>query len=170
LLRARGWSLALAESCTGGLISALLTDAPGSSDFLRLCAVVYANSAKRDVLGVDEALLREHGAVSEPVAAAMAEGALARGAADLAVAVTGIAGPGGGTADKPVGTVCFGLAQRGQKTLAERRQLPGDRARVRTLSAYVALSLIAAAASDLLDAQSTPPVHDNAAQRKRLHE
>lgn len=137
--------LALAESCTGGLVGKLLTDPAGSSAYFVLDAVVYANTAKRAVLGVPAEVIDKHGAVSTEVAAAMAEGALEKAGADLAVAITGVAGPTGGTPDKPVGTVCFALAQRGQKTVSERRQLQGSRERVRMLSAYVALSLIAGA-------------------------
>ena len=137
--------LALAESCTGGLVGKLLTDPAGSSAYFVLDAVVYANTAKRGVLGVPGELIDEHGAVSTEVAAAMAEGALEKAGTDLAVAITGVAGPTGGTPDKPVGTVCFALAQRGKKTFAERRQLTGERDYIRTLSAYHALSLIAGA-------------------------
>lgn len=109
-LRARGATLALAESCTGGLCAARLTDVPGSSDVLKGSVVAYANAAKQELLDVPAAVLATHGAVSEPVAAAMAAGARARCHADVAVAVTGIAGPGGGSPEKPVGTVCFALA------------------------------------------------------------
>jgi nicotinamide-nucleotide amidase len=147
LLAARGLKLAVAESCTGGLIGKLLTDAAGSSAFMLLDVVAYANVAKRDVLGVSADLLERHGAVSAETALAMAEGALARAGADLAVATTGIAGPTGGSADKPVGTVWFAVARRGEKTQTERRVLPGDRERIRTLAAYVALQLVANAAA-----------------------
>lgn len=109
-LRQRGLRLALAESCTGGLLAARLTDVPGSSSVLCGGVVAYANEAKTRLLGVPEALLREHGAVSEPVATAMANGARERFGADVAVATTGIAGPDGGSPQKPVGTVCFALA------------------------------------------------------------
>lgn len=143
LLRDRGMDLALAESCTGGLISKLLTDAAGSSDFLRLSAVTYANSAKSAVLGVSADLLADQGAVSEGVAAAMADGARALVDTTLAVAVTGVAGPGGGGPEKPVGTVCFGLSQRGKPTRTERRLLSGDREKVRLSAAYHALQLVA---------------------------
>jgi nicotinamide-nucleotide amidase len=158
MLRAAGLKVAVAESCTGGLIGKLLTDPAGSSDYFLLDAVTYANSAKRNVLGVPVELLERHGAVSGEVASAMAEGALERAGADLAVATTGVAGPGGGTADKPVGTVWLALAQRGQKTLAERRQLSGDRERVRTLTAYAALELLERAARAALDLASAPAV------------
>lgn len=109
-LHQQGRTLALAESCTGGLLAARLTDVPGSSAVLRGGVVAYANDAKTALLGVDPALLQAHGAVSEPVALAMANGARVHFAADVAVATTGIAGPGGGSAQKPVGTVCFALA------------------------------------------------------------
>jgi len=148
LLLARKLTVAVAESCTGGLIGKLLTDMPGSSRYFLLDAVSYANSAKRELLGVPAELLERHGAVSAEVATAMAEGALARSGSDLAVATTGVAGPGGGTAERPVGTVWLALARRGGKTLAERRQLPGDRDRVRTLTAYAALELLGRATSD----------------------
>jgi nicotinamide-nucleotide amidase len=128
------------------LIGKLLTDVPGSSEYVLLDAVTYANSAKRDVLGVDAALLERHGAVSPEVAAAMAEGVLERAGADLAVATTGVAGPGGGTEQKPVGTVWLALARRGEKTLTEYRQAAGDRERVRTLTAFIAMRLVARAA------------------------
>ncbi len=156
LLTDAGLKLALAESCTGGMLGKLLTDPAGSSAYFVLDAVVYANTAKRGLLGVSAELLEQHGAVSVEVAAAMAEGALEKSGADLAVSITGVAGPGGGSASRPVGTVCFGLAVRGQKTFAERRQLSGERNRVRVLSAYVALELIARATSEHL---SRKPVH-----------
>jgi nicotinamide-nucleotide amidase len=147
LLVARKLKIAIAESCTGGLIGKLLTDAPGSSQYMLLDAVTYSNSAKRDVLGVPGDVLERHGAVSGEVATAMAEGALAKAGADLAVATTGIAGPGGGSADKPVGTVWIALARRGGKSVAEHRQLSGDRDRIRTLTANAALELLASAVS-----------------------
>ena len=105
-----GRRIATAESCTGGLLAARLTDRPGSSAYVAGGVVAYANEAKTELLGVDPALIEAHGAVSEPVAEAMAAGALHRFGADTAVAITGIAGPGGGTEDKPVGTVCFTVA------------------------------------------------------------
>ena len=143
LLRSRGLKLAVAESCTGGLIGKLLTDPPGSSDYLLLDVVSYANSAKREVLGVEAESLDLHGAVSAEVAAAMVEGVLSRSSADLAVATTGVAGPGGGTEQKPVGTVWLAWLFRGGKPVTERIQAPGDRDRVRTLTAYAALAGVA---------------------------
>lgn len=158
VLRRRKLRLAVAESCTGGLVGKLLTDAAGSSDFLVLDAVVYANQAKRDLLGVPAALLDRHGAVSGEVACAMAEGALACAQADLAVAITGIAGPGGGSADKPVGTVWLALARKGGASVTTLRTFTGDRARVRTLAAYAALALVAEAADETLDVPEGLPV------------
>ena len=148
LLRDKRLTLALAESCTGGLVGAMLTSVPGSSDYVLLDAVTYANSAKTKMLGVSPELLRAHGAVSEESAAAMAEGALRVAHSDLAVSITGIAGPGGGTEQKPVGLVFFGLAKKGAPTVTKRRNLPGDRERIRTLAAYVALKMVMQAARD----------------------
>lgn len=145
-LRNRQLTLAVAESCTGGLVGAMLTAVPGSSEYLLLDAVVYANAAKTKVLGVSSDLLRAHGAVSEESAAAMAEGALRLSDADLSVSITGVAGPGGGSDDKPVGTVWFGLAQKGRPTVTKLRKFPGDRDRIRTLAAYVALRMVRRAA------------------------
>lgn len=134
-LRARGWWLATAESCTGGLIAALCTSVAGSSDWFERGVVSYSNAAKTELLGVDAGLIAAHGAVSAPVALAMARGALARSAAQVALAVTGIAGPGGGTAEKPVGLVWLAIAWRGAAgevaAEAAQRVWPGDRAAVR---------------------------------------
>jgi nicotinamide-nucleotide amidase len=148
-LRDRGKTLAVAESCTGGEVGQMLTRVPGASDYLLLDAVVYSNSAKEAVLGVTPEVLRAHGAVSSETAAAMAEGALQIAGADIAVSSTGVAGPGGGTEDKPVGTVWFGLARKGQPTVTKHRKLPWGRDRVQTLSAYVALELVRRAALGL---------------------
>src|SRR5271156_4860287 len=120
--RARGLKIATAESCTGGLICALLTEIPGSSAVLERGFVVYSNEAKREVLGVPEAVLAAHGAVSEPTARAMALGAITHSNADVAVSVTGIAGPDGGTAAKPVGLVHFACARRGGAAVALERR------------------------------------------------
>ena len=117
--RAQGVMIATAESCTGGRVAAALTDIAGSSDVFDRGFVTYSNAAKVAMLGVSPATLDAHGAVSVETAAEMAEGVLAHSLADLAVSITGIAGPGGGSAEKPVGLVCFGLARRGGGTIAE---------------------------------------------------
>lgn len=140
-LRARGWRLATAESCTGGAIAAACTTVAGSSDWFECAFVTYANGAKVRLLGVPEALLAAHGAVSEPVARAMAEGALARAPVQLAVAVTGIAGPGGAVPGKPVGTVWLALAGGGE-TAAWRLQIDGDRDAVRAQTVAHALAAL----------------------------
>ncbi len=129
-LRARGWLLSTAESCTGGIIAAACTDLAGSSDWFERGFVTYSNAAKTELLGVPPESIALHGAVSEPVARAMAEGAIQHSRAQVSVAVTGIAGPGGGSADKPVGTVWFGWCVAGQ-TQSERHVFAGDRAAVR---------------------------------------
>jgi len=126
----KGWMLATAESCTGGLIAATCTDLAGSSNWFERGFVTYSNAAKTELLGVDAALIDSHGAVSEAVARAMAAGALTHAHAQVAVAVTGIAGPGGGSPAKPVGTVWFGFALPGQLH-AEVMHFDGDRAQVR---------------------------------------
>jgi nicotinamide-nucleotide amidase len=137
----RGWHLATAESCTGGLIIACLTEIPGSSAVVERGYVTYDNRAKTEVLGVPAALFERVGAVSEEVARAMAEGALARAGVDLAIAVTGIAGPGGATPNKPVGLVHLAVARRGAPTLHVREVFPGDRAAIRRASVDAALEL-----------------------------
>jgi nicotinamide-nucleotide amidase len=142
--RAAGLTLATAESCTGGLVAAALTEVPGSSDVVERGFVTYSNTAKTDLLGVPPDLIARHGAVSEPVARAMAEGALARSPADLAVAVTGIAGPGGGTAAKPEGLVHFACARRQCATRHLRVEFgPLGRAEVRARSVAQALAMLA---------------------------
>ena len=138
-LRARGLAMATAESCTGGLIAGACTDLAGSSDWFERGFVSYSNAAKTELLGVDAALIAQHGAVSEPVARAMAEGAVRHAHAQLAVAVTGVAGPGGGSAAKPVGTVWFGWALPGG-THTEMRRFDGDRAAVRAATVHHALA------------------------------
>jgi nicotinamide-nucleotide amidase len=140
LLAGRG--IATAESCTGGLLAARLTERPGSSAYLVGGLVAYANDAKSDLLGVDPALIETHGAVSEPVAEAMAAGALRRFNADTAVAITGIAGPGGGTQDKPVGTVCFTVALADGAPSTRTVRLPGNRTDIRERSTTVAMHLL----------------------------
>jgi nicotinamide-nucleotide amidase len=146
--RAAGLKIATAESCTGGMIAAALTDHAGSSAVFERGFVTYSNPAKAEVLGVPASTLERNGAVSEPVARAMAEGALARSNADLTVAVTGIAGPGGGSADKPVGLVHFATARRNGGTLAEHKVFPGDRAAVRWATLEHALALLMARIED----------------------
>ena len=137
-LQARGWMLATAESCTGGMIAAACTDRAGSSEWFERGFVSYSNDAKQELLGVPMALIAEHGAVSEPVARAMAEGAVAHSHARCSVAVTGVAGPGGGSAAKPVGTVWFGWCLDGA-THTECQQFDGDRAAVRQATVAHAL-------------------------------
>ena len=141
-LRTRGMTVATAESCTGGLIAAALTAIAGSSDVVDRGFITYSNAAKAEMLGIDPALIAQFGAVSEPVAAAMAAGALQRAPVNLAVSVTGIAGPGGGTPGKPVGTVCFGLATRDGKTATERQVFPGDRTGIRNATVLHAFRLL----------------------------
>ena len=138
-LLARGWMLATAESCTGGLIAAACTDLAGSSQWFERGFVTYSNAAKTELLGVPAALIDQHGAVSEPVARAMAEGAVAHAHAQVAVAVTGVAGPTGGSADKPVGTVWFGWHVAGH-THSAVQHFAGDRAAVRAATTRHALA------------------------------
>ncbi len=130
LMLKRGWLLATAESCTGGMISAACTDLAGSSNWFERGFVTYSNEAKTELLGVDAALIAAHGAVSEEVARAMAAGAISRSRAQVAVAVTGVAGPTGGSRAKPVGTVWFGFMVGGQLS-SEVQHFDGDRAAVR---------------------------------------
>jgi nicotinamide-nucleotide amidase len=146
LLRGSGATVAVAESCTGGLLGGRLTELPGSSAYVLGGAVVYADAAKRDLLGVPDALLRSHGAVSEPVARVMAEGVRARLAATYGLSVTGVAGPGGATPDKPVGLVFIGCAGPGE-TVVRRHEFPGDRPTVRAWSVVSALHLLRRAAA-----------------------
>lgn len=144
-LRARGWRIATAESCTGGLIAAACTAVAGSSDWFERGFVTYSNAAKTELLGVDAALVAAHGAVSEPVARAMCEGALEKAPVQLAVAVTGIAGPGGAVPGKPVGTVWVGWGTPGA-VQTRLLQLQGDRAAVREQTVAFALQALLEAA------------------------
>jgi nicotinamide-nucleotide amidase len=144
--RAAGLMLATAESCTGGLIAACLTEIAGSSDVVERGFVTYSNQAKSDLLGVPAELIARDGAVSAAVAEAMAEGAVARSRADAAVSVTGIAGPAGGSAEKPVGLVYFGVCRRGGRPGHRRRVFAGDRAAVRRAALDEALDLALALA------------------------
>lgn len=143
--RAKGIKLATAESCTGGLIAAALTAIAGSSDVVERGFVTYSNEAKIELLGVPTEMIASVGAVSEPVAQRMAEGALRHSHADIVVSVTGVAGPGGGSAEKPVGLVCFGLAQRGKPIASEHRVFPGDRTAIRAATVARAFALMRAA-------------------------
>ena len=137
-LMAQGWKLATAESCTGGMIAAACTDLSGSSEWFERGFVTYSNEAKVDCLGVDAALIARHGAVSETVARAMAFGAVRHSLAQASVAVTGVAGPTGGSRDKPAGTVWFGFQVDGRLT-SETRHFEGDRAAVRAATVQHAL-------------------------------
>jgi nicotinamide-nucleotide amidase len=143
LLRERGWKLATAESCTGGMIAAACTDLAGSSDWFERGFVTYSNEAKSELLGVDPALIATQGAVSEVVARAMAFGAIRHSHAQISVAVTGVAGPSGGSVAKPVGTVWFGFQVDGLLT-SELRHFPGDRAAVREATVRHALNRLIA--------------------------
>ena len=138
-LRAHGLKAATVESCTGGLVAGCITAIAGSSAVFECGFVTYANEAKHDLVGVPAALIARVGAVSEEVARAMAEGALSAAPVDAAVAVTGVAGPGGGTTDKPVGLVHIAAARTGHATLHERHQFPGDRTAIRQASVDAAL-------------------------------
>ena len=144
--RARGWHVATAESCTGGLVAAALTAVAGSSDVVERGFVAYSNKAKSEMLGVPPATIAAHGAVSAETAAAMAQGAIVHAPVDLAVAITGVAGPGGGSAEKPLGLIIFGLALRDGECRTHRRIFPGDRTAVRDAALKVALGLLADAA------------------------
>ena len=139
LLAARKWRVTAAESCTGGLVAGAITSVAGSSGWFDQSYVTYSNEAKSERLGVDPRLIASHGAVSEPVAEAMAAGALAAAKADLAVAITGIAGPGGAVAGKPVGTVCLAWAAGDGAIEAQTRHFDGDRTAVRRASVAAAL-------------------------------
>lgn len=141
-LKSRGLTLALAESCTGGMAAARLTDVPGSSAYIMGGVVAYANDVKVHSLDVPAPLIASHGAVSEPVAAAMAAGARRRLHADIGVATTGIAGPDGGTPEKPVGTVCFSVVGPGDVATTFTRVVPGDRQLIRQWAVMVALDLV----------------------------
>ena len=151
LLKEKGLTLGTAESCTGGLIAKRITDVPGASGVFEFGWVTYADRAKTEMLGVPENVLKRYGAVSEPVVKAMAEGALERSGADVAVAVSGIAGPGGGTPEKPVGTVWLAWAFRGGETRAEMMLYPRDRSSFRKMVSQRALA-------GLLDARRKEPV------------
>lgn len=152
ICRETGLRLATAESCTGGLVAACLTEIPGSSDVFERGFVTYSNAAKMDLLGVSAQLLKTHGAVSEAVARAMAQGALEKSDADIAAAITGIAGPGGGTAEKPVGLVHIACARENGQTIHQRCLFADEgRRRIRQMAAETALR-------QMLDACRTPMI------------
>jgi nicotinamide-nucleotide amidase len=140
--RRAGLTIATAESCTGGLVAGCLTEIPGSSDVVECGFVTYSDTAKTEMLGVPARLIAERGAVSAEVAVAMVRGALDRSKADAAVALTGVAGPGGGTAEKPVGLVHFGAIRRGGAARARREVFAGDRTEVRLDSVAAALEML----------------------------
>ncbi len=142
LSRRANLKIATAESCTGGLIAGCLTEIAGSSDVVERGFVTYSNEAKIEMLGVPKMLITLHGAVSEQVARAMAEGALARSLADITISVTGVAGPGGGTKEKPVGLVHFACAGRGRPTVAHHEVFPGERAAVRDATVQTAFAIL----------------------------
>lgn len=144
--RKRKLKVVTAESCTGGLVAAALTAIAGSSDVVERGFVTYANEAKREMLGVPWDALLGHGAVSEPVARAMASGALAHSLADIAVSVTGVAGPGGGSDEKPVGLVHLAAVRKGHEPIAERHIFPGDRDAIRRVSVLTALAMLSSLA------------------------
>ena len=145
--RAKKLRLATAESCTGGMVAAALTDIPGSSDIVERGLVTYSNEAKSELLGIPPTVVKQHGAVSAEVAGAMATGALAHAPVDLAVGITGIAGPGGGSPEKPVGLVWFGIAAKGAEAKTESHVFRGDRAAIRIAATRRALELLLGAAN-----------------------
>jgi nicotinamide-nucleotide amidase len=146
LLRTRRWKIALAESCTGGLATSRLTDVPGSSDYVERGVIAYSNESKIELLGVEPALLDAHGAVSEPVAEAMARGIRERARVDIGVGITGIAGPSGGSEQKPVGTVCISVVGPGSTGVTKTMRFPGNRDLVKALSAFTAIDMVRRAA------------------------
>ena len=139
ILLSRNWTVSLAESCTGGLVSATLTELAGSSEWFERGYITYSNEAKTECLDVPAQIIESHGAVSEPVAKAMAEGARINSGSNVAISITGIAGPSGGTAEKPVGTVCFGWATENQ-TLTKTMHFDGERQAVRQQATEFALT------------------------------
>jgi nicotinamide-nucleotide amidase len=141
-LRNKGWLMATAESCTGGLVAAAITDVAGSSDVFDRGFVTYSNAAKTDMLGVPAMMIAQHGAVSEAVARAMAEGALTHSSAQVAVSITGVAGPGGGSVEKPVGLVHFACATKAKTVHLERSFGDLGRAAVRNAAVAQALQLV----------------------------
>ncbi|HEY4973078.1 MAG TPA: nicotinamide-nucleotide amidohydrolase family protein [Steroidobacteraceae bacterium] len=156
LLLAVGQRVATAESCTGGWVAKCLTDVPGSSQWFERGYVTYSNLAKEQSIGVAASVIETFGAVSRPTVEQMAAGALHDSGADMAVAITGIAGPDGGSADKPVGLVWFALAQRAAQPQAEQHRFAGDREAIRRAAVAVALRLVIAAATTVVGARAQP--------------
>ncbi len=167
-LLAKGWQLAVAESCTGGMIAAACTDLAGSSAWFERGFVTYSNAAKTEMLGVPESLIVLHGAVSEPVAAAMAQGALQRSKAHIAASVTGIAGPSGATAGKPVGMVCFGFATAAGVTTAT-MHFAGDRAAVRRQAVAYSLAQLHAMTGSCAIAAQLAHHHTSLGSTSKCH-
>lgn len=141
-LKSKAWTITCAESCTGGLVAAFLTEVAGSSAYFERGFVTYSNQAKQELLGVSASTLERCGAVSKETVVEMATGALSAAHADVALSISGIAGPDGGTEQKPVGTVWFGWATKEGTVLSEMRRFEGDRRRVRQQAAYYALSVV----------------------------
>lgn len=139
-LKQRGYRVALAESCTGGLVASMITDTAGSSAWFDRGFITYSNQSKQDMLSVTSAILEAHGAVSEETAIAMAKGALQHSQADIAASITGIAGPSGGTAEKPVGTVCFAWVSKNGLTTSTTESLTGNRQSIREQAAFFAMN------------------------------
>jgi len=156
MLRSRGWTIATAESCTGGLLAGRLTELAGSSDYVLGGLVVYSNEAKTSLAGVDPSLIERVGAVSVEVAEALADGARSRVGADIGVGITGIAGPGGGTPEKPVGLVCFSVAGPDGARITRSTNLPGGRADIRDRSTTVAMHLVRRLLVEGADAVASP--------------
>jgi nicotinamide-nucleotide amidase len=145
LLKAKGWWIAFAESCTGGLATSRMTDVPGSSEYVERSIVAYSNRAKTELLDVAQSMINEHGAVSEPVATAMAAGIRRRAGVDVGVGITGIAGPGGGSDQKPVGTVCIAVdlpVEAAARSIVRTFRFPGNREMVKAWSATWAIDLV----------------------------
>jgi nicotinamide-nucleotide amidase len=166
-LAARGWRIAIAESCTGGLVTSRLTDIPGSSAWVERAVVAYSNAAKVALLGVAEADLAAHGAVSETVAVAMAEGARRLAGVEVGVGITGIAGPSGGTATKPVGTVFLAVVRPGMPPLVRTNRYPGERIYVKTFASLGAIDLVRRAlAEDGASGTTAPGTWEQAGQRR----
>jgi nicotinamide-nucleotide amidase len=165
-LAGRGWRIAVAESCTGGLVTSRLTDIPGSSAWLERAVVAYSNAAKVALLGVAETDLAAHGAVSETVAVAMAEGVRRLAGVEVGVGVTGIAGPTGGSEAKPVGTVCLAVVRPGAPPIVRTNRYPGERTHVKVFASLGAIDLVRRAlAQDGPAVDAAPGTWEQAARR-----